>query len=334
MISRRRSDNTARLQYGGGWIVVALAMTILGSAVATPAAACAACACGDPTLTSMGFGKPSDGRLRLSLDETLTSVQLAQHVVTPSQTDAPDATKEHLAGIRGRTTLALTAFVHSDVALSVEVAWAVQRTTSSQQKTLWTAGLADATLRARWFIWRDRPFAPKHLVALTGGLVVPSPFQVLDQNGAPVSLDVQPSFGAFVADAGVLYSAFPTGWLRPFSLYVSAKAFAATPGFDDVILGPGVSSSVTLQFQPVAATAIQMGFDTRSDLPATLGSTLMTNAPTIRSRGGHLAMLHAGIVLSPVQDLLVRFLVRAPVVNLRDDELEGAHAMLGVVWDL
>src|SRR5262245_42147523 len=48
----------------------AVAVALLAAALAPRAArACAACGCGDPTLTAMGVEKPFKNRVRLSLEE-------------------------------------------------------------------------------------------------------------------------------------------------------------------------------------------------------------------------------------------------------------------------
>ncbi len=298
------------------------------------AQACAACACGDPTLTVMGMGKPFTGRLRLSLEETLTA-ESSGGVAKATGGPNSQALEPAVDRMRARTALAVSAVVAPRLTLSAEVAWTVARSVAAGAHPLWTAGLSDATVRGRFLVFQDRAFVPRHLVSLTGGYRVPSPFAVQGAGDAAVGVDDQPSLGAHVFEAGLLYSAFPTGVFRPFSAFVSARAFAATPGFDHTLPGPGVGATVTGQFQPTPVAAIQMGIDTRSTLAAVDTRTLGAKDPTVLSPAGHVAMAHVGIVFSPMTDLILRLLVRAPLIDTRAPTVqEGAHLLLGATWDI
>lgn len=300
--------------------------------------ACAACACGDPTLTVMGMGKPFTGRLRLSLEETFTAESSQS-----SESGIKGQDGARLRGafepatdrVRARSAIALSAVLAPRLTLSAEVAWTVARSVAAGAHPLWTAGLSDATVRGRFLVFQDRAFVPRHLVSLTGGFRVPSPFAIHQDDGSIVGVDDQPSLGAHVVEAGLLYSAFPTGVFRPFSAFVSARAFAATPGFVNTLPGPGVAATVTGQFQPTQSAAIQLGIDTRSTLASVDTRTLGSEDLTELAPAGHVAMAHVGIVFSPMTDFILRLLVRAPLVDTRAPTVsEGAHLLLGATWDI
>lgn len=69
-----------------GWL--ALGAALAAASYARPAAGqCAACACGDPTLTSMGAEQPFAGRLRASLDVTYRSDRIGDPSADEARVD-------------------------------------------------------------------------------------------------------------------------------------------------------------------------------------------------------------------------------------------------------
>src|SRR5262249_47281311 len=77
--------------------------------------------------------------------------------------------------------------------------------------------LGDIELRAKIFVWQDRSLASRHLVAVLGGLKMPTaPIQKGQIQGEPgnhrLPLELQAGTGSWDPLVGVSYSWFPRPW--------------------------------------------------------------------------------------------------------------------------
>ena len=193
-----------------------IAAPLVMAALLVPAEgqACAACGCGDPTLTTMGTEQPFAGRLRLATQmrgwgettgqQAVDAVSLRELRMDLSVAYAP------LPWLFLSATLPLQARSVQDVSLARETAW----------------GLGDMEVGAKVFVFRDRDFSPDHLVGVFVGARLPTSPTVNDARGVPLSLDAQLGTGSVDPLAGLSYTAFRGEW----SFIVNATGYLPTRG--------------------------------------------------------------------------------------------------------
>jgi hypothetical protein len=273
--------------------------------------ACATCACGDPTLTTMGLEKPLAQRLRAA-----TEVRYQEATVGEPGVDEVGRTE-----LRVDTSLAWSPA--SWAVLSVDVPM-VARTASyvnlGRDRTL---GLGEIELRAKIFVWEDRRFAPTQVLALVGGVKLPTAPE-LEHEGAPVNEDAQPGTGSFDPLAGIAYSHF---WDQV-KLFASATVTVPTRGWNDLRGGVTLLGSVAVQLQPAPSWAVLLGADSRIEAAADRGGV------TEPDTGGVVAYLSPRVVYSPATDLLLHVRVSIPVVQRPGGfQHEGPIVSAGATFD-
>lgn len=260
-----------------------------------PAAyACATCACGDPTLTSMGTEQPFAGRLRLAAtvrawglttgDAALDAVTLRELRLDVAASYAP------LRWLFLSATLPLQARGVRDVSLARERSW----------------GPGDLEVSAKVYVFRDREFSPDHLFAVLVGTELPTSPTVNDAQGRPLSLDAQLGTGSWDPFAGLAYTMFRGEW----SFIASATGYLPTRGRMGFRGGASLRSTLAAQFQPTSRWALRLAADTR--LEAT-SERLGVPDPVGR---GFIGFLSPDVLYSPATDVVVQLGVRVPVLNL------------------
>lgn len=302
MSARRRASILAWASVGGAAVL---------AGAASRAEACAACGCGDPTLTSMGAEIPYEGRLRASLEarvrtdavgeEGVDRIDMVEGRLEGSVAWAPDP--RFMAQV-------MVPFLHREVTY-VNLA---ERTTT---------GLGDVELRGRFVLFRDRPFGPRHLVATSVGLGLPTTPEVV-VDGEPLPVELQPGTGAFVPILGLAYATFRGDT----SVYTSAHAYfplSIRPGGRP---GSSLRGSASVQQQLAEWIGIRGGVDVRLDARAT------EDGRPEEDSGGFVGFLSPEVLVQPVTDLLFVASVRIPTVNLLvGDHDEGVIASLAAAVD-
>ena len=199
-------------------------------AVPDLAHACSVCALGDPTLTTMGLGQPSAHRLRISLGETWRTVHLAGAEVD-----------EH------RLSLGVAYAPTARWMLAVRMPLAHQRLRYSNlaERRRWSVG--DVSLEARATVFRDRAFAPEHLLFVRMGLAAPT-------GSARDEADL--GAGGFTPRAGLAYALFRPPWSA------SVAASISVPLSDEPMQAELEASA---QYQPFTAFGFRVGADMHHD---------------------------------------------------------------------
>ncbi len=291
---------------------VALSSSLFATTTAPPAAACAACGCGDPTLTTLGAEQPYAGRLRASLMAQLRS----DDVGTPRE----DQLK--LRELRFDASLAWAP--HERLFLVATIPTLLRSVEYVNLAKETSFGLGDAELRAKGFIYRDRPFSPNHLVSLTAGIKLPTAPRQNDQNGEPLPLELQPGTGSFDPLAGASYAFFAYPW----SAYASAQLAWPTGDGNGNRGSRSLRSTLAGQRQLTDVIALRVGADTRYD-----GKTIEEGSESPDS-GGFIGFVLAEALVTPAPDVLLLASARLPVVNALDgDHEEGPFWSLGVAYD-
>ncbi len=279
------------------WLLItALALPLWS---ASEAAACGTCSVGDPTLTIVGFEQPSAKRVRTSatarhrndrigeenVDQLLLSEQRLELAGAYSPTD--------------RWTLSLMMPLVHRYVTAVNLA----------ESDIWAPG--DLEFRVRAVVYRDRSFAPRHLIGLIGGLEFPTSSIERDTEGVPLPLEFQAGTGSWDPIVGASYTMFSDPW----SLYLSSVAIFPTQGTADTKAGTSFRQTALGQFQPWTFLAFQLGAEFRIDQPGFIAGVRDPNT------GGHITYGTFGIVALPHDKILLHITVAVPLIQ----RLDGAH---------
>jgi hypothetical protein len=273
--------------------------------------ACATCGCGDPTLTTMGLEKPLAGRLRASTE------------VRYQEASAGEPGLDEVARTDLRLDTTLVWFATSWAAVSVDVPLVARTANFVNLGRDRTMSLGDIDARVKLFVWEDRAFAPRQLLAVMGGIKFPTAPR-LSHDGVPVNDDAQPGTGSIDPAAGIAYSYF---W-DVVKLYASVTGSLPTRGWGGLRAGKALLGSIAVQLQPAPTWAVMMSADTRLEGAADRDG--MTEPDT----GGFVGYLSPRVVWSPVTDLLLHVRLSLPLIQRLDGfQHEGAILSAGATLD-
>ncbi len=278
-----------------------------------PARACATCGCGDPTLTSMGTEQPYQGRLRFS------SLARAYALGVGDPGQGASLTRE----LRFDLGIAYAPRDWLFIALQIPIQAREVISDNLSRESAW--GLGEMELTARVSAWRDRAFAPHHLVSMVGGLKLPTSLLQRDHAGNPLSIDAQLGSGSVDPIAGIAYSGF---YSPLWSFFMSATGYFPTQGRLGFRGGAAVRTTVAAQFQPIPQVAFRLAVDGRLEAPNVIDGVEDPNT------GGFLGFLSPDVLWSPRPDLLVMAGVRVPVMDfIRGSFRQSPIVSLAVAWD-
>lgn len=293
------------------WIFLLGILTGVGLARPNFARACAACGCGDPTLTAMGQEKPFKNRVRLSLEH-----RLGQH--------ASGELSE--TSLIFRTTLTGSYSPTAWLTFAAALPFVVISNTAAQREARNLAGLGDLELLTRALIFRNRRFSPRHIVGLLAGVKTPTGPRIDDSTGYPAEDDLQPGTGSWDPIFGVNYSYFGTAA----STFLSVSYRHATSGYRGYLRGSSLGASLYVQLPFHRRAALILG----TDLSYALANRLSDNtlAP---DTGGLLVSATPGLLFALHPDWLLRFMLQIPVVERwRGSQHETPSGILALVVDV
>jgi hypothetical protein len=286
-------------------VLAAAAAAALAALAPRAASACATCSCGDPTITSMGTEQSYPGRLRASLGFVQRSdVQGVERV-----------DDEHHDERRLDLSVAYSPTRWLQLAASLPLVQ--RRVTEVDLSSDTLRGPGDLDLRARATLWRDRGFAPRHLVGLSAGVTLPTAAVQRDAGGTALDLDHQVGGLAVTPRVGVFY----TQLRHPFSLYASLSAAHVFRAFGDERAGDNLAATAALQWQPGETWGLRLGHDAKVEDRAKRGHALLADT------GGGALFVTPGVIYSPLVDLVFEAQLQLPVVN----GLYGHHSESPVV---
>ena len=288
-------------------------MLLWSTSFAAEASACGTCSVGDPTLTIVGFEQPMANRVRTSatvrgrndsigepqVDQLTLSEQRMELAVAYSPTD--------------RVSLSLMMPLVHRLITEVNLA----------ESSIWAPG--DMDLRVRGVLWRDRKFAPRHLLSLIAGLEFPTSSIEYDANGQPLPLEFQAGTGSWDPIAGASYTMFSDPW----SVYASSIAIFPTTGTADTRASTSFRQTALGQYQPWQFLAFQVGAEFRIDGPGTIGGVRDPNT------GGHITYATIGVVGLPHEKLILHATAAVPLIQRLDGtHTEGFAFTAGLVYEI
>lgn len=277
-------------------LALALALDVAWSPAAN---ACSTCGCGDPTLTTLGAEKPYPWRVRAAVG--------AQYRTDSVGREGIDQVK--LRELRTDAYVAVAPSSRLFLQVGVPLVTRSVETVSGAKSNAF--GLGDIELRVKPFVWQDRDFQPRHLLALLGGLKLPTAQRQRGKDGALLPVEVQPGTGSLDPILGASYAFFSLPW----SLYASLTFTAPAWSRDELRASPSLRTATVLQYQLVPAFAVRAGLDTRIDDKA------YENGRASRDSGGVIVFASPELVVSPFADWLAALAVRIPFANA----LVGSH---------
>jgi hypothetical protein len=290
-----------------------IAALIAPLCVAAEASACGTCSVGDPTLTVVGFEQPKANRVR-------TSAALRHRSDSIGETEVDQLTlseqRMELAGAYSPTD-------RFSLSLMMPLVHRLITEANLAEASIWAPG--DLDFRMRGVIWRDRKFAPRHLVSLIGGLEFPTSSIEYDKNGVPLPLEFQAGTGSWDPIVGASYTMFSDPW----SVYVSSIAIFPTKGIADTQASKSFRQTVLGQFQPWKFLAFQLGVEFRIDGPGYIAGVRDPNT------GGHITYGTLGIVGLPHEKIMVHATAALPMVQRLDGtHREGFAFTAGLVYEI
>lgn len=294
----------------GYWVIAALTAPLW---VAAEASACGTCAVGDPTLTIVGFEQPKGQRVRTS-----GTLRYRNDRIGEPQVDELRLTEQRmeLAGAYSPTdrwTLSMMMPLVHRLVTAVNLA----------ESDIWAPG--DLEFRARAVVWRDRKFAPRHLVSAIGGLEFPTSSIERDADGVPLPLEFQAGTGSWDPIVGASYTMFSDPW----SVYVSSTAIFPTQGTADTKAGTSFRQTALGQFQPWHFLAFQLGMEFRLDQPGYIQDVRDPNT------GGNITYATLGIVGLPHEKVILHFTAAIPMIQRLDGQhVEGVAITAGLVYEI
>ena len=281
--------------------------------IAAGASACGTCSVGDPTLTIVGFEQPKANRVRTS-----ATLRHRNDRIGEAEVDRLTLSEQRmeLAGAYSptdRVTLSLMMPLVHRLITEVNLA----------EASIWAPG--DLEFRARGVIWRDRKFAPRHLVNLIGGLEFPTSSIEYDTNGVPLPLEFQAGTGSWDPIAGASYTMFSDPW----SVYVSSVAIFPTQGIGNTQAGITFRQTALGQFQPWTFLAFQVGAEFRIDGPGYIDGVRDPNT------GGHITYGTIGVVGLPHEKVILHATAAVPLIQRLDGTHEEGFAFTaGLVYEI
>jgi hypothetical protein len=185
-------------------------------------------------------------------------------------------------------------------------------------------GPGDLELRGKVFLWEDRAFSPRHLLAAVAGARLPTTRWARDWQGAPFPPELQVSNGAVSPLVGLAYAHFHFPW----SAYASVEASAPVWHQPEFLPQSTVRMTASLQRQVTGAMAVRLGIDGRLDGHTVAGGNVDPDT------GGAAAFVSPALLVTPVTDVVIFALVRVPTLDfLAGQQSQGPVVSAGVVYD-
>ena len=287
---------------------------LLGPAgIASDAFACGTCSVGDPTLTVVGLEQPKANRFRASATVRYRNDRIGE----------PDVDELTLSEQRMELAAAYAPTDRFTVSLMMPLVHRLVTAVNLAQADIWAPG--DLEMRLRGVVWRDRKFAPRHLVSLIGGLEFPTGSVETGAQGVPLPLEFQAGTGSWDPIFGVSYSMFSDPW----SMYVSSVAIFPTQGTADTRSGISARQTVLGQFQPWRFLGFQAGLEIRIDQPGTIAGIRDPNT------GGYIAYGSLGLIALPHDKILLQATAALPLIQRLDgNHREGFALTAGLVYEI
>lgn len=302
-----RSLLSHRLQRG-----LALALSALVTLAAGDALACAACACGDPTLTTLGADQPFEGRLRAG-----TLLRAWGYSDGVSHGNYGEVRMDVAAAYSPLSWLTLSAQV------PLQLRGGMGGTPGHSY------GLGDVTVTGRALLYRDRPISSRWMVNALVGSVLPTSATTGTEGSRGPHSPLSLGEGAFSPLAGASVLTVHGAW----SGYLSVTG--ALP-LGDGSPPPALRTTLFAQHQVLPVLALRVGAEARLDAP--VGEAAHDSAHGHGARQAAPELMRQGVVVHPahaipgaeLEPTLLSFASLDALFSLTTD----SQLQLGLRWPL
>ncbi len=287
-------------QGGAVWALLPAVLSLFGLLGSRTAEACAGCDSGDPTLTAAGTEQPFAGRLRSALELRYRTDSLGR----------PGVDQSRIREVRTDVSLAWAPSEDLFLLAGVPLLYRKLENDNLAQDEVWALG--ELTLRAKWFVLRDRALAPRWLGAVLVGLKFPTAPRLKDRAGRYLALEAQPGSGSLDGFVGPSLAAFAGAFSGYVSLYWLEPLLTRAP------LTPGGSlrASAACQWQIQEPVALRVASDLRWEQPNREAGQVDPNS------GGAIVFAGPDLLWSPIMDFSMLLGARFPIL----ERLRGGHA--------
>ena len=287
---------------------------------ATDARACSICGC-DPSVGALGLDRPSRDALRVSLEDRYLFKESGAG-------SAAEGEKED----RLLARLQWAPLVPLVFQLDLPVFVFKNHFDGAGVQDFSTSGLGDASVSGRWEFLRLGGIRPKHVLAVTGTLKLPTGANGLSIAGQGPDEHLQRGTGTFDGTAGLHYT---TGEL-PWAFFASVSGRRSGTNARGFQYGSALFGSLGARRALLDNSTLLVSLEAQVRVAAKdRGRDVATGAQTIDDdSGGTLGYATASVAWAFLPDFLVRGTVQLPVVTaLNGTQAEHPVAYLSMAYD-
>jgi hypothetical protein len=281
------------------------AVTAAAGSLTNAASACAVCGTGDQTLTATGTEQPYAGMFRSVLEMRYLTDRLGR----------PGVDEVSIRELR--TDVMAVWAPHANWFLMADVPLAYRQVSEASLARTETWGLGEVELSAKWFVLRERPFAPRWQLALLGGIKFPTAARRENAVGELIAAEAQLGTQSLDAFGGAALSTS----IGPWAAYSSIQWFEPLLIRAPIEPGRSLRASVAAQYQAGASVALRVLADARWDQHGRESGERDPNS------GGAIVFAGPELLVSPFEGTLWQLGLRLPIV----EALDGAHTE-GAIW--
>lgn len=294
------------------FIALVIALVIVSGLWIGPAAACATCLCGDPTITTMGTEKPFAGRMRASIDYLTRGETVAVPGVSEVVTDEE------------RVTYSFSYAISDEWIVAASLPYVTKQVRRFDLSRAQASGVGDLDLSARWFLGKDESFPVRYLWGVQFGVRLPTSSEQTS-GGEAIDFDAQPGAGATIPNVGAWVGRYAMPW---FLFASAAYQHAATEGYQGYQAGDVVLITGLAQYALNYGVAVQFSLDGR------LKRQDKYDGVTDEDSGGVLVMATPGIAWTPIEDWVINLSYQLPAIeNAHGRQEEDPTLRLGATYD-
>ncbi len=292
--------------------VASVSLLILGS---TPSQACSVCGC-DPAAGTLGVDRPSAQSMRVLLED--------RYLYKESGTaDAAESEREDRLSLRAQYS------PWTPLTLQIELPfylWKNHLDSSGAQDDS-AHGLSDISLGARYELLRLGGLTPRHVLAVTGFLKLPTGSNDRHLPGATPDEHIQLGTGTFDAIGGLSYVYGDNPW----ALFANASARINSANSRGFAYGDALFASAGARRNFFADQRLLLSLEAQA---RSAGKDRTSSGATDPDSGGQVYYATASAAFALTDDLLLRGLLQLPIVTaLNGTQGEHPVAYLQLSYD-
>lgn len=259
----------------------------------------------------MGMEKPFKHRVRLALEQRV---------------GAHDSMSPIERTLISRTTLSASYSPAAWFTVAALLPFVAARDDTPRRGPRTVYGIGDLEVMVRGLVYRDRRFAPRHIVGLLAGVKTPTGPRRPDSSGYPASDDLQPGSGSWDGIFGANYGYFGSS----LAAFLSASYRLTSVGYRGYRRGGSFGATFTAQVPLGRRLAVTGGLDFTHTQ-----RSLLPSGAAAEDTGGSLLSVTSGFLVALHGDWLLRLSVQTPIVQAwYGVQRESPTGILSLIVDL